>query len=202
MSYQFPPLPYDFDALEPAIDAQTVEIHYNKHHAGYLKKLNAALDPFPELAAKPIEEILMNLNQVPDSIRTGVRNNGGGYFNHMIYWSIFSPNGGGKPVGNLSQAIDATFGEFSNFQQEFEKAGLSRFGSGWVWLSRNGNDSLVIHSTPNQDTPLASGIHPILGFDVWEHAYYLKYQNKRGEYLSNLWQIINWQEAENRFLAK
>ena len=199
MSFKLPALPYDFNALEPAIDAKTVEIHYTKHHTGYLNKLNAALEAFPALAEKNIEEILGDLNKVPESIRTAVRNNGGGYYNHMLYWSILSPSGGGKPVGALGALIDSSFGSFSALQEEMEKAGLSRFGSGWVWLSRKGKDQLLVHSTPNQDTPLGDGLYPLLGFDVWEHAYYLKYQNKRGDYLKNLWKIINWQEVEKRF---
>ena len=199
MSYQLPPLSYDFDALEPVIDARTMEIHYNRHHAGYLKKLNAALEPYSQLSSMEIENLLRDLNQVPMNIRNAVRNNGGGYYNHMVYWSILTPHSSGKPLGQLAQAIDASFGSFSAFQEKMEQTGLSRFGSGWVWLSRNGNDKLVVHSTPNQDTPLSEGLYPLIGFDVWEHAYYLKYQNQRGEYLSNLWQIVNWEEAEKRF---
>lgn len=201
MTFQLPELPYAYNALEPVIDAQTMELHYTKHHAGYLNKLNAALEDYPNLANLSIEALLKNLKQVPDEIRTAVRNNGGGYYNHMIYWAILSPSGGGQPGGELSQALKKTFSSFEAFQKKMEETGAGRFGSGWVWLSKDPGGSLVVHSTPNQDAPLMENLTPILGFDVWEHAYYLKYQNKRGDYLSNLWKIVNWQEVEKRFAA-
>lgn len=199
MSFEMLPLPYAFDALEPYIDAQTVDLHYSKHHATYLKNLNDALAKHTELQNLSIEQILSNLNRVPEDIRTTVRNNGGGYYNHNIYWAIMGPNQGGEPAGRLGEAIRSTFGSFSSFQEQLEKAGLGRFGSGWAWLSKRPDGSLVIHSTPNQDTPLAEGMTPIIGVDVWEHAYYLKYQNRRAEYLKNWWNLVNWEEAERRF---
>jgi Fe-Mn family superoxide dismutase len=199
MPFELPALPYAYNALEPSIDALTVEIHYTKHHATYLKNLNTAIEKHPEFYNQPIERILSDLNQIPEDIRTAVRNNAGGYYNHMIYWSIMGPNAGGQPRGQLSQAIQRTFGSFDTFKQEMEKAGLGRFGSGWAWLSRKTDGSLLIHSTPNQDTPLAEGLYPILGVDVWEHAYYLKYQNRRADYLAQWWNIVNWEEAERRF---
>lgn len=201
MSFSLPELPYAFDALEPVIDAQTMELHYTKHHAGYLNKLNASLEDRPLLVDLSIETLLKDLNQVPEEIRTTVRDNGGGYYNHMLFWTILSPSGGGQPGGELAQAINKTFDSFANFQKEMETTGAGRFGSGWVWLSKKSNGGLVVHSTPNQDTPLMDKLTPILGFDVWEHAYYLKYQNKRGDYLSNLWKIVNWPEVERRFAA-
>ena len=199
MSFELPSLPYSFDALEPVIDAATVEIHYTKHHTAYLKNLNAAIEPFPHFSGQPIETILTELNQVPIEIRTSVRNNGGGFYNHNLYWSILSPSGGGQPKGALGQAIHSAFGSFENFQKQIESTGMSRFGSGWVWLSKKVSGDLIIHSTPNQDTPLQENLFPLLGFDVWEHAYYLKYQNRRADYLSGLWQIVNWSEVEKRF---
>jgi Fe-Mn family superoxide dismutase len=201
MSYELPALPYAFDALEPVIDAATVELHYTKHHAGYLKNLNAALENHPKLASQPVETLLSEINLIPINIRTSVRNNGGGYYNHMIYWSILSPTGGGQPGGALGKAIDAAFDGFENFKKKVESTGLARFGSGWVWLSKKTSGELVVHSTANQDTPLQENLLPILGFDVWEHAYYLKYQNRRADYLASLWQIVNWQEAEKRYTS-
>jgi len=201
MTFQLPDLPYAFDALEPVIDAQTMELHYTKHHAGYLKNLNASLENHPKLADLSIEALLKDLHQVPDEIRTAVRNNGGGYYNHMLFWTILSPSGGGQPAGELSQALKNAFGSFEAFQKKMEEAGAGRFGSGWAWLCKKSGGELVVHSTPNQDAPLLENLTPILGFDVWEHAYYLKYQNKRGDYLSNLWKIVNWPEVEKRFAA-
>jgi Fe-Mn family superoxide dismutase len=201
MTFKLPDLPYAFDALEPVIDAQTMELHYTKHHAGYLKNLNAALEKHPKLADLSIEVLLKDLNQVPEEIRTAVRNNGGGYYNHMLFWTILSPSGGGQPGGELAQALKKTFDSFEAFQKKVEEAGAGRFGSGWAWLSKKPGGGLVVHSTPNQDAPLMENLTPILGFDVWEHAYYLKYQNKRGDYLSNLWKIVNWPEVEKRFAA-
>ncbi|HVP21315.1 MAG TPA: superoxide dismutase [Anaerolineaceae bacterium] len=202
MSFELPALTYAYNALEPAIDAMTMEIHYTKHHATYLKNLNTALEKHPELFNSKIEQILMDLSKVPEDIRTAVRNNGGGYYNHIIYWTIMGPNAGGEPIGKLAAAINSTFGNFTAFKQEVEKAGLGRFGSGWAWLSRKADGSLVVHSTANQDSPLSEGLFPVLGVDVWEHAYYLKYQNRRADYLSNWWSVVNWNEAERRFEMK
>jgi superoxide dismutase, Fe-Mn family len=199
MSFQMHPLPYAYDALEPVIDAKTVELHYSKHHQTYLTNLNGALDKHPELSNLTIEELLSDLNRVPEDIRTVVRNNGGGYYNHNIYWAIMGANQGGEATGSLAEAIRSTFGSFQSFKEQIEKAGLGRFGSGWAWLSKKQDGSLVIHSTPNQDTPLAEGLFPVIGVDVWEHAYYLKYQNRRAEYLQNWWNVVNWGEAERRF---
>lgn len=199
MSFEMIPLPYAYDALEPYIDARTVELHYSKHHTAYLNNLNAALEKHPELGSLTLERLLSDLNQVPEDIRTAVRNNGGGYYNHNIYWAIMGPNRGGEPEGSLGQAIRAAFGSFASFKEQLEKAGMGRFGSGWAWLSKRPDGSLVIHSTPNQDTPLAENLIPVIGVDVWEHAYYLKYQNRRAEYLSNWWNLVNWEEAERRY---
>ncbi|GAP15010.1 superoxide dismutase [Longilinea arvoryzae] len=199
MAFELPQLPYAFDALEPWIDAQTVEIHYTKHHHAYLTNLNNALSSQPQLSKLSIERLLKDLNDVPEAIRTAVRNNGGGYYNHIVYWSVMGPKKGGEPVGELAQAIAASFGSYSALKEQIEKAGLGRFGSGWAWLSKRANGDLVVHSTPNQDTPLAEGLTPVLGVDVWEHAYYLKYQNRRAEYLTNWWNLVNWEEAERRY---
>jgi Fe-Mn family superoxide dismutase len=199
MSFELPQLPYAFDALEPWIDAKTVEIHYTKHHMTYLTNLNNALSGQPDLGKLSIENLLKDLNAVPEAIRTAVKNNGGGFFNHIVYWNVMGPQKGGEPVGKLAKAIDATFGGFSSLKEQIEKAGLTRFGSGWAWLSKRSNGELIIHSTPNQDTPLAEGLVPVIGVDVWEHAYYLKYQNRRAEYLTNWWNLVNWEEAERRY---
>lgn len=199
MAFQMIPLPYSYQALEPYIDAQTVELHYSKHHQAYLNNLNAALEKHPELAQRSIESLMSDLNSVPEDIRTAVRNNGGGYYNHNIYWAIMGPNQGGEPVGSLAQAINSAFGSFAAMKEQVEKAGMGRFGSGWSWLSRKQDGSLVVHSTPNQDTPLAEGLFPVIGVDVWEHAYYLKYQNRRAEYLTNWWNLVNWKEADKRY---
>ena len=199
MSFQMLPLPYAYDALEPAIDAKTVELHYSKHHQTYLTNLNGALDKHPELSNLTIEQLLSDLNRIPEDIRTVVRNNGGGYYNHNIYWAIMGSKQSGEPTGSLGEAIRSTFGGFQSLKEQIEKAGLGRFGSGWAWLSKKQDGSLVIHSTPNQDTPLAEGMVPVIGVDVWEHAYYLKYQNRRAEYLQNWWSVVNWGEAERRF---
>ncbi|BAJ64127.1 superoxide dismutase [Anaerolinea thermophila] len=202
MAFELPPLPYAYDALEPYIDARTVELHYSKHHMTYLNNLNTALEKAPQFFEWPLEKILSHLDEIPEEIRMTVRNNGGGVFNHNIYWAIMGPNRGGEPVGNLARAIEKTFGSFASFKEQLEKAGLGRFGSGWAWLSKKADGTLVIHSTPNQDTPLAEGLYPIIGVDVWEHAYYLKYQNRRAEYLSNWWNLVNWEEAEKRYNGK
>jgi superoxide dismutase, Fe-Mn family len=199
MAFELPALPYAFDALEPSIDAQTVELHYTKHHNTYLTNMNNAFEKHPRFFDMRIKEILRDLNQVPEDIRTVIRNNGGGYYNHNIYWVIMGPNKGGQPGGRLAEAINQTFGSFETFKGEIEKAGMGRFGSGWAWLSKKSDGGLTIHSTPNQDTPLAEGLDPVIGVDVWEHAYYLKYQNRRADYLKNWWNVVNWEEAARRY---
>jgi Fe-Mn family superoxide dismutase len=200
MAHQLPNLPYAFDALEPSIDARTMEIHHGKHHAGYVSKLNAALDSHPDLAAKSVEELLAGIQTLPDAIRTAVRNNGGGHANHSLFWSVMTPNGGGEPGGALADAIDKAFGDFATFQQQFSASAAGRFGSGWAWLVVAGG-SLAVESTPNQDSPIMEGKVPILGLDVWEHAYYLKYQNRRPEYIEAWWDVVHWDEVAKRFAA-
>jgi len=200
MAYTLPDLPYPLDALEPYIDKMTMEIHHGKHHGAYVANLNKALEAAPELAGKPLEELLANnLAAVPESIRTAVRNHGGGHINHSLFWQIMGPNGGGAPSGNLAAAINGTFGSFENFKEKLTAAGMGRFGSGWAWLVRDAGGKLDIYSTANQDSPLMDGKIPILGVDVWEHAYYLKYQNRRAEYLAAWWNVVNWREVEKRF---
>ncbi len=201
MAFELPSLPYAYDALEPYIDARTMEIHYSKHHAGYTNNLNAALEKHPELSGKSIEDLLRDLGSIPEDIRTAVRNNGGGYYNHLLFWPSMSPNGGGMPSGALADAISSAFGSFDAFKADFEKAAIGRFGSGWGWLNIDRGGKLMISSTPNQDTPLSEGLTPLLGIDVWEHAYYLKYQNRRAEYVSNWWNLVNWAEAAQRYEA-
>jgi len=199
MSFTLPPLPYPTNALEPSIDAQTMEIHHGKHHAAYVNNLNAALEKAPELQNKSLDDLLKNLNAVPESIRTAVRNNGGGHWNHSMFWQIMSPSGGGKPTGKLADAINSAFGDFEKFKEQFNAAGGSRFGSGWAWLVSDGG-KLSIVSTPNQDNPIMDGKPaPILGLDVWEHAYYLKYQNRRPDYMKAWWNVVNWPEVAKRF---
>jgi superoxide dismutase, Fe-Mn family len=199
MAYTLPPLPYPTNALEPHIDAQTMEIHHGKHHQAYVTNLNAALEKAPELANKSLDDLLRNLNSVPEAVRTAVRNNGGGHWNHSQFWRTMAPNAGGKPSGKLAQAIDAAFGDFEKFKDAFNAAGGSRFGSGWVWLLNEGG-KLSITSTPNQDNPLMDGKPaPILGNDVWEHAYYLKYQNRRPDYLKAWWNTVDWNEVGKRY---
>ncbi len=200
MAFQLKPLPYAYEALEPFIDAATMQIHHDKHHAAYVNNLNAALEKHPELAGKSIEALLADLNAVPEDIRAAVRNHGGGTWNHDLFWEIMAP-GGGTPSGDLSAALDSAFGSFDAFKSEFEKAANGRFGSGWAWLVRKGKD-LSILSTPNQDNPLSEGMLPVLGLDVWEHAYYLKYQNRRAEYTSNWWNVVNWEAVARRYAAK
>ncbi len=196
--YELPPLPYAYDALEPYIDARTMEIHHTKHHQAYITNLNGAIEKHPELATKSLEDLLRDLNAVPEDIRTVVRNHGGGTWNHSLFWVIMSPKGGGVPSGELAKAIDAAFGSFDAFKAEFEKAANGRFGSGWAWLVlRQGQ--LAVVSTANQDNPLSEGMIPLMGIDVWEHAYYLKYQNRRAEYVSNWWNVVNWDEVARRF---
>jgi len=197
MAYTLPPLPYAYDALEPHIDARTMEIHHTKHHQTYINNVNAALEGSP-LASKTVEALISDLNAVPENIRTAVRNNGGGHANHSLFWTIMKPRGGGEPSGDLAAAIRSAFGGFNQFREQFTKAALGRFGSGWAWLSVD-HGKLIIESTPNQDSPLMEGRIPILGLDVWEHAYYLKYQNRRNEYVAAWWNVVNWDEVARRF---
>ncbi|KAF0112316.1 MAG: superoxide dismutase Fe-Mn family [Chloroflexi bacterium] len=199
MPFEIPPLRYSLDALEPIIDTQTVEIHYTKHHATYLKNLNAAIEKHPQFFEWTLEKIMSNLDQIPEDIRTAVRNNGGGVYNHNVYWASMAPGQSGNPVGKLADVINTTFGSFNNLKAEFEKTALSRFGSGYCWLSAKNGGQLLVHSTANQDSPLQEGIMPILVIDVWEHAYYLKYQNRRADYIINWWSLVNWKEAEKQF---
>ena len=201
MSFELPALPYAYDALEPSVDARTMQIHHGKHHAGYTNNLNNALEGQDALADKSIEEILANLDSVPEAIRTAVRNNGGGYVNHSLFWSIMSPNGGGEPEGELADAINSAFGSFADFKAVFTKAAGTRFGSGWAWLYVDGSGNLLVDSTPNQDTPLMDGNTPILGLDVWEHAYYLNYQNRRPDYIGAWWDVVNWSAVAANFAA-
>ncbi|MDT7942186.1 MAG: superoxide dismutase [Bacteroidota bacterium] len=206
MEFVQAPLPYPYDALEPHIDALTMEIHYTKHHATYLANLKAALEKYPDWATKPFEEILGNITKLPEDIRTTVRNNGGGHWNHQFFWPLLTPKSSGQPVGELAKAIEGTFGSFSAFQEQFTQAALGRFGSGWAWLIWK-DGQLRITSTPNQDNPLMDVVEeasrgvPILGLDVWEHAYYLKYQNRRADYVKAWWNIVNWEQAEKNFQA-
>ncbi|MDX1624097.1 MAG: superoxide dismutase [Gemmatimonadota bacterium] len=199
MAHELPPLPYSFDALEPHIDARTMEIHHDRHHAGYVKKLNAALEGHADLQEKSVEDLLRDIDAVPDDIRTAVRNNGGGHANHSLFWPIMSPDGGGEPAGSLRSAIDDAFGDFGAFRESLSDAASGRFGSGWGWLVVGSNGGLEVYSTPNQDSPLMGGDTPILGIDVWEHAYYLNYQNKRGDYIDAWWNVVNWPEVQRRF---
>ena len=198
MAYTLPKLPYAYDALEPHIDAKTMEIHHTKHNQAYVDKVNAAVEKHPELAKHSIDDLMRNLASVPEDIRTAVRNNGGGASNHAFFWTILTPGGGGKPTGALAAAIDQTFGSYDKFVEDFNNAAATRFGSGWAWLTSDGG-KLKIESTPNQDTPLSEGRTPLLGLDVWEHAYYLKYQNKRPEYMKAFWNVVNWNEVADRF---
>ena len=194
MAHQLPALPYDFAALEPHIDAQTMQIHHGKHHQAYVNNLNAALEKHPDLAGKSIEELIGNLNAVPEDIRTAVRNNGGGHLNHSLFWTWMAPGAGGAPTGALGEAINSAFGSFDSFKEQFAKAGVGRYGSGWAWLVNSGG-KLSIESTPNQDSPMMDGKKAILGIDVWEHAYYLKYQNRRPDYITAWWNVVNWAEV-------
>ncbi len=198
MAHELPPLPYDYSALEPHIDAQTMQTHHGKHHQTYVNNLNTALEKYPDLQGKSAEELVSDLSSVPEDIRTAVRNNGGGHVNHTMFWRIMGPQGGGEPTGRIAELIQQTFGDFETFKQQFNDAGAKRFGSGWVWLVRGSDGSLSITSTANQDNPLSEGQYPILGNDVWEHAYYLKYQNRRPEYLQAWWNTVNWDEVNNR----
>lgn len=199
MAFQLPPLPYPENALEPHVDARTMSIHHDKHHAGYTNNLNKALEGHADLESKSVEELLANLDTLPASIQTAVRNNGGGYANHALFWQIMSPNGGGQPSGDLAEAINSAFGSFDSFKDAFSKAGATRFGSGWAWLYVDADGNLAVGSTPNQDTPLMDGNTPILGLDVWEHAYYLNYQNRRGDYISAWWNVVDWDAVAENF---
>jgi Fe-Mn family superoxide dismutase len=198
MAHEVPPLPYDFNALEPHIDEQTMRIHHDKHHGAYVSNLNAALEKHPQLQQKSVEDLLRNINTVPEDIRTAVRNNGGGHANHTMFWEIMGPKKGGVPSGALGDAIKSTFGSFDEFKKQLTDAGIKRFGSGWAWLIDAGG-KLVIESTANQDNPLMEGKKPIFGVDVWEHAYYLKYQNRRPDYLAAWWNVVNWDAISKRF---
>lgn len=200
MAHELPPLPYDYAALEPHIDAATMQTHHDKHHAAYVNNLNAALEKAPQLQGKSAEDLIRDLNSVPEEIRAAVRNNGGGHVNHTMFWQIMAPKAGGEPQGAIADAIKDTFGGFDKFKEQFNDAGVKRFGSGWVWLvGSNDSGKLQIISTANQDNPLTDGLQPILGNDVWEHAYYLKYQNRRPEYLAAWWNTVNWEEVNKRF---
>jgi Fe-Mn family superoxide dismutase len=198
MAFSLPALPYAYDALEPHIDARTMEIHHTKHHQAYVNNLNAAIEKAPELQGKSLDDLMRGINSVPESVRTAVRNNGGGHWNHSLFWELMAANKGGEPAGRLADAIKSAFGDFSKFKEQFAAAGASRFGSGWAWLVNDGG-KLSITSTPNQDNPLMDGKTAILGLDVWEHAYYLKYQNKRPDYIAAWWNVVNWDAVAKRF---
>ncbi len=200
MAYTVDPLPYPSNALEPHIDAKTMEIHHGKHHNAYVTNLNKAIEG-TELGSQPIEKLIANLSAVPENIRTAVRNNGGGHANHTLFWNIMGPNAGGEPTGDLAKAIDAELGGFAKFKEEFAKAGTTRFGSGWAWLSVDKSGKLLVESTPNQDSPIMEGRTPILGMDVWEHAYYLNYQNRRPDYIAAFFNVINWKAVGERYAA-
>lgn len=201
MAHVLPALPYAFDALEPHIDSQTMQIHHGKHHQAYVTNLNAAVDKTPDIAGWSVDDLCRRIGDVPESVRTAVRNNGGGHWNHSLFWELMSPTGGGEPTGALGAAITATFGSFATFKEQFQAAGMGRFGSGWAWLVST-NGALSIMSTPNQDNPLMDGKHALLGVDVWEHAYYLHYQNRRADYLAAFWNVVNWAAVSARFDAK
>jgi superoxide dismutase, Fe-Mn family len=198
MAFELPPLPYDYNALEPHIDTQTMQIHHDKHHAAYVTNLNNALGTH-EFASLAVDDVLRRINEVPENIRTAVRNNGGGHSNHTMFWQIMKPNGGGSPTGALANAIQSTFGSFDAFKAAFNDAGVKRFGSGWAWLILDKSGKLQVISTANQDSPLMDGLYPVMGNDVWEHAYYLKYQNRRPDYLNAWWNVVNWDEIARRY---
>jgi Fe-Mn family superoxide dismutase len=202
MAFTLPPLPYAPDALEPHIDAQTMQIHHGKHHNAYVTNLNAALEPHAALQSKSLDALISDLNAVPEAIRTAVRNNGGGHWNHSLFWELMTPGGATAPTGALAEAINKSFGDLAKFKEAFQKAGATRFGSGWAWLVRGKDGTLTVESTPNQDCPLMEGKHAIIGCDVWEHAYYLKYQNRRPDYMAAWWNVLNWDVAAKRFAAK
>lgn len=199
MAFEVPPLPYAFNALEPHVDARTMEIHHDKHHAAYVNKLNEALQNHADLQTKSVEDLLRSLSSLPDAVRGAVNNHGGGHHNHSVFWSNMSPNGGGAPDGALADAINSTFGGFEDFKKQFATAAATRFGSGWAWLCKNGGGTLVVKSFPNQDSPLTEGLTPLLGIDVWEHAYYLNYQNRRPDYIAAFWNVVNWKDVAERF---
>jgi len=201
MPHELPKLPYSYDALEPHIDARTMEIHHTKHHQAYVNNLNAALEKYPNLQNKSVEELIKDLNAIPEDIRTAVRNNGGGHLNHSMFWPMMSSHGGGEPKGDLVAAIKSAFGDLASFKDQFSKAATGRFGSGWAWLCIDKNGKLVINSTPNQDNPISEGFKPILGLDVWEHAYYLKYQNRRADYIGAWWNVVNWEQVAKNYAA-
>jgi len=199
MAFELPALPYDYAALEPHIDEQTMRIHHDKHHAAYVTNLNAAIEKHPELAEKSVKDLVTELNTIPEDIRAAVRNNGGGHLNHKGFWKSLAPGGASEPTGALADAINSTFGSFEDFKKQFNDGGVKRFGSGWVWLVKDADKNLSIVSTPNQDNPITDGLTPILGNDVWEHAYYLKYQNRRPEYLAAFWNVVNWDVVTERY---
>ncbi|GAB6085714.1 superoxide dismutase [Alkaliphilus crotonatoxidans] len=199
MTYKLPQLDYAYDSLEPHIDAATMEIHHTKHHQAYINNLNAALEPYPELQGKDIEELLQSLDQLPKEIQQAVRNNGGGYYNHNLFWKVMGPHGGGLPKGQLLEEINQTFGSFDQFKELFNKAAATRFGSGWAWLIINASGKLEVVSSPNQDSPIMEGKRILLGLDVWEHAYYLNYQNRRPDYISAWWNVVNWNYVNERY---
>jgi Fe-Mn family superoxide dismutase len=201
MAHELPPLPYDYAALEPTIDKQTMTLHHDMHHGAYVKNLNAALEKHPELGNKSAEDLIRDLNSVPEDIRAAVRNNGGGHVNHSMFWKIMKPKGGGDPTGAIADVIKKAFGNFNDFKTKFNDAGVKQFGSGWVWLAGKSGGEVQIMSTPNQDSPISQGLFPIFGNDVWEHAYYLKYNNRRPEYLAAWWNVVNWDEINNRYEA-
>lgn len=198
MAFELSKLPYAYEALEPFIDAQTMNIHHTKHHQAYVTNLNAALEKHPELGGWSLDTLVAKLAEVPEDIRAAVRNHGGGHWNHDMFWNIMAPNAGGEPAGALAKAIEGDFGSFANFKAEFDKAAMGRFGSGWAWLVENG-DKLAVVSTANQDNPLTDGLKPLMGIDVWEHAYYLKYQNRRADYVAAWWNVVNWEAVASRF---
>ena len=200
MTYTLPDLPYAFDALEPYIDEETMHLHHDKHHNTYVTNLNAAIEKYPELGEKSVEELISNMDAIPTDIKIAVQNNGGGHANHSFFWKIMAPNAGGEPTGEIKEAIDEAFGDFATFKEEFKKAAAGRFGSGWAWLVLE-DGKLAITSTANQDSPLMTGQTPILGLDVWEHAYYLKYKNVRPDYIAAFWNVVNWDEVNKQFAA-
>ena len=201
MAHELPKLPFPYDALEPHIDARTMEIHYTKHHQAYVTNLNKALEAYPDLRSKPVEELVAGLNHLPEAVRTAVRNNGGGHANHSLFWTLMGKNKGGEPKGKIGEAITKTFGGFAQFKEKFSNAAATRFGSGWAWLYRDNSGKLDVYSTANQDSPLMEGRIPILGLDVWEHAYYLKYQNRRPDYIAAWWNVVDWDAVEQRLSA-
>ncbi len=201
MAYELPPLPYDYAALEPHIDTETMHLHHDKHHQTYITNVNKALESHPDLAALPVEQLIADLNRVPEDIRTVVRNNGGGHANHSFFWQIMAPNAGGAPSGSVAEAITSTFGSVDAFKEQLAKAAAGQFGSGWAWLVADSSGALKVMGTPNQDSPITQGLTPLLGIDVWEHSYYLKYQNKRPDYVAAWWNTVNWPEVNKRYQA-